>query len=68
MVHFPKTFQALTLKFLVITKFRESFQFVVCIYLKLILWFMLMYANQVKQVNKDPIGLIGWTLTLSLNG
>ena len=54
MVYFAKTIQALTLKSLVITKFRESFQLVVCIYLKLILWFMLLYANEVKRVNKDP--------------
>ena len=40
MVYFSKTIQALTLKFPVITKFRESFQFVVCIF----------YANEVKHV------------------
>lgn len=39
------------LKFLEVSKFHESFQFVVCVYLKLILWFVLMHANDVKHVN-----------------
>lgn len=52
-VYFSLTIELLTLKFSSITMFLDSFQFVLCFYLQLSLSFMLLYANEVKRVNKD---------------
>ena len=41
------------LKFLESAKFAKLFQFIECIYLHLVLLFMLIYSNEAKHINED---------------